>query len=129
MLGALAPASQGTQQALNWRRLYGLLSPQATTRSSPAEQSGLRLFVRNRAGPTRSCPLPVGRKGCLYLGLFQDLCRGTAFNCSEPSQLRQRDDCSRFPAKVDHLIGFTRAVIAGWLSRHGTTVPVWVTGE
>jgi hypothetical protein len=35
--------------------------------------------------------------------------------CLESSQVRKRNDCCRFPAKVDHLI---RTKVTVWLRRH-----------
>jgi hypothetical protein len=101
-----------------------MLSPQATIRSSLAEQLSHRLFMRHRAGPARGHPLLVRRKRRLYLSFFQDLSRGTAFHRPKPPQVGERHDSGGLPAKVNHLVLLVRALGVGRLRGHGTTVPV-----
>src|SRR5712692_2111470 len=101
-------------------------SPQATIRSSLAEQLSHRLFMRHGARPTRSHPLLVRRERRLYLSSFQDLSGGTAFHSSKPPQLGERHNSGSLPAKVNHLVWLVRALVAGRLRGHGTTVPVSV---
>jgi Protein of unknown function (DUF3024) len=98
-------------------------SPQATIRSSLAEQLGHRLFMRHCARPTCGHPLLVGGKRCLYLSFFQDLSRRAAFHRPEPSQVGEWHDGGSLPAKVNHLVWLMWAVIACWLrghAHHGT---------
>ena len=101
-----------------------MLSLQAIIRSSLAEQLGHRLFMRHCTRPTRSHPLLVGCKRRLDLSFFQDLSRGAAFHRAEPPQIGKRHDGSSLPAKVYYLIWLMRALVAGRLRGHGTTVPV-----
>ena len=104
-------------------------SPQATIQSSLAKQLGHRLFMRHCTRPPSGHPFQVGGKRCLDLSFFQDLSWSTAFHRPKPPQLGKRHDGGSLPAKVDHLIRLMRALIAGRLSGHGTTVPVSVTAR
>jgi len=91
-----------------------MLRPLAVIRSSlAAQQPGHRLLVGECAGTTCGGPFPVRSESCLYLGVLQELGRGTAFSRPQPPQLRERDEGGSLAAQVDHLIGLVRVRVAG----------------